>query len=83
MFPFEIGMKIAVVTAMEGEMGMKAEIDREGCISCGLCAETCPDVFAMAEDGKAEVIVEEVPQEAEEQAQEAEEGCPVSVISVE
>jgi len=61
---------------------MKAEIDRSGCISCGLCAETCPEVFRMADDGIAEVCVEEVPKNAEEQAAEAQEGCPVSVITV-
>ena len=26
---------------------MKAEIDRDGCISCELCADTCPEVFRM------------------------------------
>lgn len=61
---------------------MKAKIDRDGCISCGLCPETCPDVFQMAGDGKAEVIVDEVPNGMEDLAQEAAEGCPVSVIAV-
>ncbi|MGI5877833.1 MAG: ferredoxin, partial [Christensenellales bacterium] len=32
----------------KGAMTMKAYIDRDGCISCGLCAETCPAVFRMA-----------------------------------
>ena len=34
---------------------MIAKLDRDGCISCGLCAETCPEVFRMADDGIAEV----------------------------
>ncbi len=62
---------------------MKATLDRSGCISCGLCADTCPEVFRMAEDGVAEVYREDVPKEAEESAIEAQEGCPVSVITVE
>jgi len=62
---------------------MKAIIDRSGCISCGLCAATCPDVFQMAGDGFAEVITEAVPKELEALAVEAMEGCPVSVISAE
>jgi len=62
---------------------MKAEIDRDGCISCGICASTCPEVFRMGEDGPAEVYVDEVPEEAEETAKEASESCPVSVITVE
>jgi ferredoxin len=59
---------------------MKAYIEREGCISCGLCAETCPEVFRMAEDGFAEVHVDEVPEKAEERTVEAQENCPTSVI---
>jgi ferredoxin len=61
---------------------MKATLDRSGCISCGLCAETCPEVFRMADDGVAEVCQENVPSEAEDTAVEAQEGCPVSVIEV-
>jgi ferredoxin len=62
---------------------MKAKIDRSGCISCGLCAETCPEVFRMADDGVAEAYQEDVPANAESTAVEAQEGCPVSVITVE
>lgn len=61
---------------------MKASIERDGCISCGLCAENCPEVFRMADDGLAEVYVDEVPEEVEDAAEEASEGCPVSVISI-
>lgn len=62
---------------------MKAIIDRDGCISCTLCTEICPEVFRMAEDGIAEVYVDKVPEESEDCAKEAESNCPVSVISVE
>jgi len=62
---------------------MKASIDRDGCIACELCATTCPEVFRMADDGLAEVYVDEVPEGSEDCAREAEEGCPVSVIRVE
>ncbi len=61
----------------------KAVIDRDGCIACGLCADTCPEVFRMAEDGLAEVYVDEVPEEQKDAAAEAAEDCPVNVISVE
>ena len=62
---------------------MKASIDRDNCISCGLCASTCPEVFRMADDGIAEVFVDVVPTEAESATLEAQDNCPVSVISVE
>ncbi|MBU3874580.1 ferredoxin [Faecalicatena sp. AGMB00832] len=61
---------------------MKAIIDRDGCISCGLCVATCPEVFSMADDGLAEVI-SDITSETEELAQEAADNCPVSVIAVE
>ncbi len=62
---------------------MIAKIDRDGCISCGLCEGICPEVFRMGDDGLAEVYVDEVPPEAEDKAVEAQESCPVSVIEVE
>lgn len=58
---------------------MKVEIDREGCIGCGLCAATCPDVFRIADDGFAEVYCEPE-QDNADLVKEAEEGCPVQVI---
>lgn len=61
---------------------MKAFIERDGCIACGLCTETCPEAFRMAEDGFAEVFVDEVPAEAEDSAVDAQENCPTSVITV-
>lgn len=35
---------------------MKVTLDHEGCIGCGLCVSTCPAVFGLAADGKAEVV---------------------------
>lgn len=62
---------------------MKAIIDREGCISCGLCTLSCPEVFQMADDGRAEVCTDPVPESMEDKAIEARDNCPASVISVE
>jgi len=61
---------------------MKAMIDKEGCIGCGMCASICPEVFRMGDDGKAEVIAEDIPDSAIAAAKEAEAGCPVSVIGI-
>lgn len=70
---------------------MKVDIDRENCISCGACAQVCPDVFMMDDDGKASVTekyrkggpaVGDVPEEMTDCANSAAEGCPVNVIKV-
>lgn len=61
---------------------MKASIDKDLCTGCELCASTCPEVFAMGDDGLAKVIVDEVPADAEETAQEAAANCPVECITV-
>lgn len=62
---------------------MQVKIDRDGCISCGLCAGSCPDVFRIADDGLAEVYHQPSDGVQEAGAKEAADGCPVSVISCE
>jgi len=59
---------------------MKVTIDRDGCISCGLCTNICPEVFYMADDGIAAVSKDIVPDDLKESVAEAAESCPVSVI---
>ena len=52
----------------------------EGCIGCGFCNATCPEVFSMTADGTAVAIDDAVPEEALSSAVEACEGCPAEVI---
>ena len=65
----------------ERSMYMKVSIV-EGCIGCGMCAGTCPEVFRMQDDGTAEVYHQPETQD-EPLAKEAAEGCPVGVIVIE
>lgn len=62
---------------------MKALLERNGCIGCGLCADTCPTVFRMDDEGLAEVYIDSIPSDSEDSAVEAADSCPVSVITVE
>jgi len=55
---------------------------REGCISCGLCASICLQVFRMGEDGRTEVYVDHIPESVEGAGMEARDNCPVSVITI-
>lgn len=60
---------------------MKVTVD-DSCTACGLCVNTCPEVFAMG-DSIAVVLVDEVPPELEDDVQQAADECPVEAIHVE
>ena len=60
---------------------MKVSIE-DTCTACGLCCDTCPEVFEMSED-RAQVIGDEVPAEHEDAVQQAADECPVESIVVE
>jgi len=69
----------------------KIEIDRTGCIACGTCYSLDPTHFESDEEGKSTIIGGETDDELSsgefedkeiENAREAEESCPVSVITV-
>ena len=60
---------------------MKAKVDSDTCIGCGLCVSTCPEVYKM-EDDKAVVVGSEVPEEATETCKKAAEECPVTAITI-
>lgn len=51
----------------------------DGCISCGLCVEICPEVFEMGED-IAVVKISPVPEQFVKDTIDAAEQCPVEVI---
>ena len=65
-----------------GDDTMRVTVDEETCIGCGLCAETCPEVFELKDD-KAIARMEEVPEDLVESCREAAEECPVEAIQVE
>lgn len=59
---------------------MNVTVDPLLCNSCGLCVDTCPEVFEMGPDA-AEVIADPVPLDQTECVLDAEESCPVEAIS--
>lgn len=62
---------------------MRANVDKDTCIGCGLCPEICPDIFEMEDDGLAVAQDIDISEDLLESAQEAEESCPVGAITVE
>ncbi len=61
---------------------MKVKIDNDLCTACGLCVDSVPDIFKMGDD-VAEVITADVPDNLEEDVQNAVDDCPVESILVE
>jgi ferredoxin len=61
---------------------MKAKINEDQCIGDGICADTCPEVFQMGDDGLAHVIAEDVPAGAEASAKDSASACPTEAIEI-
>jgi len=61
---------------------MKATVN-DNCNGTGTCADTCPEVFEIGDDGRAKVKVDEVPADAEDSCRKAADGCPFDAIDIE
>lgn len=59
---------------------MKAKVNQELCVGCGLCASMNPEVFLIEDNGLAQAVNET---EDEALLQETIDSCPVSAISKE
>ncbi len=59
---------------------MKAFVDQDTCIGCGLCCATCDAVFRLGDEGKSEAYGT-VTEENQADVQTAIDNCPVSAIS--
>lgn len=62
---------------------MKAKVNPESCIGCGVCVDQCPEVFELNDDSYAITIVDRVPAELKEKCREAAANCPVDSITLE
>jgi ferredoxin len=63
---------------------MKVTVDADLCTACGLCIDTCPEVFELGDDDEvAKVKVDVVPEDLEELCEQAADECPVEAIIVE
>ena len=61
---------------------MKAVVDKDLCTGCGLCINTCPEVFELEAD-VAIVKVDTIADELVDSAKEASQNCPVEAIKIE
>ncbi|WP_297522594.1 ferredoxin [uncultured Clostridium sp.] len=61
---------------------MKATIDRDLCISCGVCEGKCPQVFELDDECIAISIVEEIDPKDLVLAKKTMKTCPVNAIDI-
>lgn len=59
---------------------MKVQIDRDSCIGCGFCANTCPNVFEVEEGVEKAHVKRDPLSEDEAKVEDAMGGCPVMAI---
>ncbi len=62
---------------------MKAVVDKDLCIGCGICEGVAPEVFSLATEPYAVVIQDPVAEENYEAARQAAEDCPETAITIE
>lgn len=60
---------------------MKARVDQEKCIGCGLCASLAEAIFSLNDEGKA--VAGAVSPDDEAAAEDAAANCPVEAIVIE
>lgn len=61
---------------------LKVVINKPACCGYGVCAEICPEVYKLDENGIVYVEDEIVPAGLEERAREAAEACPQAALAV-
>lgn len=63
---------------------MKVRLEpRDECLGDGICADECPEVFEMDDDGLARVINASPDESLREACQSAADECPAEIITVE
>lgn len=63
---------------------MKVLIDKDACTGCGLCIDSCPEIFELQEQENVAIVKSEtVHANLEAKVKEAKENCPVEAIKIE
>ncbi len=62
---------------------MKAKVDQDLCIGCGICEGDLPEVFVLGDAGVAEVIMDPVESRYHDQLKQVVLDCPTTAISTE
>lgn len=62
---------------------MKIVVDRDKCVSLGICEGLAPNIFVLNDDGELEVDENTpVPEDEKERVRSAVSGCPVNALAL-
>jgi ferredoxin len=61
---------------------LRVVVDKPACCGYGVCAEICPEVYKLDENGFVFLNVPLVPAGLEDKAREGAEACPQSALAV-
>jgi ferredoxin len=61
---------------------VRVTVDLDMCASTGGCAQTCPEVFEIRDDGYLYVLIEEPPVELHDRVRDAADLCPTAAIEL-
>ena len=61
---------------------MKVTVDKDLCLGCGICEGIAPEVFSMANEPYAEVLLDPIPEEFQDAVRESAEECPEECIII-
>ena len=62
---------------------LRVVVDRSRCCGYGLCAQLCPEVYKLDENGLVYVESEFIPGGLEEEAKEGAAACPAEALVIE
>lgn len=61
---------------------LKVVIDKPACCGYGVCADICPEVYKLDENGIVYVDDEIVPEGLEDSAREGADACPQAALAI-
>jgi ferredoxin len=61
---------------------LKVVANRSACCGYGVCAEICPEVFQLDDNGIVVLVTDTVPAGLEEKAREGAAACPQNALEV-
>ncbi|WP_228539429.1 ferredoxin [Nocardia sp. XZ_19_385] len=62
---------------------VRVVVNQDMCVGNGVCEAVVPDLFAVGDDGTAEVLLDEVPANLAGRAAEAVSSCPAQALRLE